>query len=177
MHPESTAQNPESKLYCYDAGKRAIEAHYKRVGIEARVELMPKPLYGFLSHNIQRQKDNPLVSILIPNYNHKAILKTCIDSLYNVNTYKNFEIVIVENNSTEQEIFDYYKELQSEHDNIQVVTYKGEFNYSRINNFGMKYTNGDYVLLLNNDTEVISPNALSEMVGCIIRPEVGACRS
>lgn len=173
MHPESTAQNPESKLYCYDAGKRAIEAHYKRVGVEARVELMPKPLYGFY-HTTYSTKDNPLVSILIPNYNHKAILKTCIDSLYNVNTYKNFEIVIVENNSTEQEIFDYYKELQSEHDNIQVVTYKGEFNYSKINNFGMKYTNGDYVLLLNNDTEVISPNALSEMVGCILRPEVGA---
>lgn len=173
MHPESTAQNPESKLYCYDAGKRAIEAHYKRVGVEASVELMPKPLYGFY-HTTYSTKDNPLVSILIPNYNHKAILKTCIDSLYNVNTYKNFEIVIVENNSTEKEIFDYYEELKKQHDNIQVVTYKGEFNYSRINNFGMKYTNGDYVLLLNNDTEVISPTALSEMVGCILRPEVGA---
>ena len=173
MHPESTAQNPESKLYCYDAGKRAIEAHYKRVGVEASVELMPKPLYGFY-HTTYSTKDNPLVSILIPNYNHKAILKTCIDSLYNVNTYKNFEIVIVENNSTEKEIFDYYEELKKSHDNIQVVTYKGEFNYSRINNFGMKYTNGDYVLLLNNDTEVISPTALSEMVGCILRPEVGA---
>lgn len=173
MHPESTAQNPENKMYCYDTGKRAIEAHYKRVGVEATVEFLPKPMYG-MYHTIYSTKDNPLVSILIPNYNHKAILKTCIDSLYNVNTYKNFEIVIVENNSTEQEIFDYYKELQSEHDNIQVVTYKGEFNYSRINNFGMKYTKGDYVLLLNNDTEVISPNALSEMVGCILRPEVGA---
>lgn len=82
--------------------------------------------------------------------------------------------MIVENNSTEKEIFDYYEELKKLHDNIQVVTYKGEFNYSRINNFGMKYTKGDYVLLLNNDTEMISPNALSEMVGCILRPEVGA---
>lgn len=173
MHPESTAQNPESKLYCYDAGKRAIEAHYKRVGVEATVEFLPKPMYG-MYHTIYSTKDNPLVSILIPNYNHKAILKTCIDSLYNVNTYKNFEIVIVENNSTEKEIFDYYEELKKQHDNIQVVTYKGEFNYSRINNFGMKYTKGDYVLLLNNDTEMISPNALSEMVGCILRPEVGA---
>ena len=173
MHPESTAQNPESKLYCYDAGKRAIEAHYKRVGVEASVELMPKPLYGFY-HTTYSTKDNPLVSILIPNYNHKTILKTCIESLYNVNTYKNFEIVIVENNSTEKEIFDYYEELKKSHNNIQVVTYKGEFNYSKINNFGMKYTKGDYVLLLNNDTEVISPTALSEMVGCILRPEVGA---
>lgn len=173
MHPESTAQNPESKLYCYDAGKRAIEAHYKRIGVEATVEFLPKPMYG-MYHTIYSTKDNPLVSILIPNYNHKAILKTCIDSLYNVNAYKNFEIVIVENNSTEKEIFDYYEELKKLHDNIQVVTYKGEFNYSRINNFGMKYTKGDYVLLLNNDTEMISPNALSEMVGCILRPEVGA---
>lgn len=173
MHPESTAQNPENKMYCYDAGKRAIEAHYKRIGVEATVEFLPKPMYG-MYHTIYSTKDNPLVSILIPNYNHKAILKTCIDSLYNVNTYKNFEIVIVENNSTEKEIFDYYEELKKQHDNIQVVTYKGEFNYSRINNFGMKYTKGDYVLLLNNDTEMISPNALSEMVGCILRPEVGA---
>lgn len=173
MHPESTAQNPESKLYCYDAGKRAIEAHYKRIGVEATVEFLPKPMYG-MYHTIYSTKDNPLVSILIPNYNHKPILKTCIDSLYNVNTYKNFEIVIVENNSTEKEIFDYYEELKKQHDNIQVVTYKGEFNYSRINNFGMKYTKGDYVLLLNNDTEVISPTALSEMAGCILRPEVGA---
>lgn len=173
MHPESTAQNPENKMYCYDAGKRAIEAHYKRIGVEATVEFLPKPMYG-MYHTIYSTKDNPLVSILIPNYNHKAILKTCIDSLYNVNTYKNFEIVIVENNSTEKEIFEYYEELKKLHDNIQVVTYKGEFNYSRINNFGMKYTKGDYVLLLNNDTEVISPNALSEMVGCILRPEVGA---
>lgn len=173
MHPESTAQNPENKMYCYDAGKRAIEAHYKRVGVEAMVEFLPKPMYG-MYHTIYSTKDNPLVSILIPNYNHKSILKTCIDSLYNVNTYKNFEIVIVENNSTEKEIFDYYEELKKQHDNIQVVTYKGEFNYSRINNFGMKYTKGDYVLLLNNDTEVISPTALSEMVGCILRPEVGA---
>lgn len=173
MHPESTAQNPENKMYCYNAGKRAIEAHYKRIGVEATVEFLPKPMYG-MYHTIYSTKDNPLVSILIPNYNHKAILKTCIDSLYNVNTYKNFEIVIVENNSTEKEIFDYYEELKKQHDNIQVVTYKGEFNYSRINNFGMKHTNGDYVLLLNNDTEVISPTALSEMVGCILRPEVGA---
>lgn len=173
MHPQSTAQNPESKMYCYDAGKRAIEAHYKRVGVDAKVELLPKPLYG-MYHTTYSTKENPLVSILIPNYNHKDILKTCIDSLYQVNTYQNFEIVIIENNSTEQEVFDYYETLKKEHDNVQVVTYKGAFNYSKINNFGMKYTKGDYVLLLNNDTEVIAPTALSEMVGCILRPEVGA---
>lgn len=172
MHPESTAQDPESKMYCYDAGKRAIEAHYQRIGVDATVEMLPKPMYG-MYHTVYSLKDQPLISILIPNYNHKAILKTCIDSLYKVNTYQNFEIVIVENNSTEKEIFDYYKELQSEHDNIQIVTYKGEFNFSKINNYGMKYTKGDYVLLLNNDTEIMKSDAISEMVGCILRPEVG----
>ena len=97
-----------------------------------------------------------------------------MDSLYNVNTYKNFEIVIVENNSTDKDIFEYYDMLQKEHDNVKVVTYQGEFNYSKINNFGMKYTKGDYVLLLNNDTEVIEPTAIAEMLGCCLRKEVGA---
>lgn len=174
MHPQSTAMDPESKLYCYTAGQRAIESHYKRIGLkDVKVELMPKPYYGFY-HTTYSTEPNPLVSILIPNYNLKDTLKTCVDSLYNVNTYKNFEIVIVENNSTDKDIFEYYEELQKKHDNVKVVTYQGEFNYSKINNFGMKYTKGDYVLLLNNDTEVIEPTAIAEMLGCCLRKEVGA---
>ena len=173
MHPLSTAQDPESKMYCYEAGKKAIEDHYKRIGVEATVEMMPKPLYG-LYHTKYSTKNNPLVSILIPNMNHKSVLKTCIDSLYNVNSYQNFEIVIVENNSTEQEIFDYYEQLKQEHSNVKVVTWSGEFNYSAINNYGAKYCNGDYILLLNNDTEMIKPDALEEMLGCCMRDEVGA---
>lgn len=172
MHNLSTAQDPESKMYCYEAGKKAIESHYQRTGVKAKVEMMPKPYYG-LYHTIYSTQDDPLVSILIPNMNHKKVLKTCIDSLYKVNNYKNFEIIIIENNSTEQEIFDYYKQLQKEHNNVQVVTWQGEFNYSAINNFGAKYANGEYLLLLNNDTEMMKPDALSEMVGCCMRPEVG----
>lgn len=172
MHMQSTAQNPESKMYCYEAGKKAIEAHYQRIGVEAKVEMMPKPYYG-LYHTIYSTLDNPLVSILIPNMNHKDVLKTCIDSLYQVNKYKNFEIVIIENNSTEQEIFDYYDQLQNEHSNIKVVKWEGKFNYSAINNFGAKYADGEYLLLLNNDTEMMKEDALSEMVGCCMRPEVG----
>ena len=173
MHPLSTAQNPESKMYCYEAGRRAIESHYKRTGVKATVEMMPKPMYG-MYHTIYSTKDNPLVSILIPNMNHKKVLKTCIDSLFNVNQYKNFEIIIIENNSTEKEIFEYYEQIQKEHNNINVVTWNGQFNYSAINNFGAKYANGEYFLLLNNDTEMISKDALSEMVGCCMRSEVGA---
>lgn len=172
MHMQSTAQNPESKMYCYEAGKKAIEAHYQRTGVQAKVEMMPKPYYG-LYHTIYSTQDNPLVSILIPNMNHKDVLKTCIDSLYEVNNYKNFEVIIIENNSTEQEIFDYYDQLQEEHENIKVVKWEKEFNYSAINNFGAKFAEGDYLLLLNNDTEMIKPDALSEMLGCCMRPEVG----
>lgn len=172
MHMQSTAQNPESKMYCYEAGKKAIEAHYQRTGVKAKVEMMPKPYYG-LYHTIYSTQDNPLVSILIPNMNHKDVLKTCIDSLYEVNNYKNFEVIIIENNSTEQEIFDYYDQLQEEHENIKVVKWEKEFNYSAINNFGAKFAKGDYLLLLNNDTEMIKPDALSEMLGCCMRPEVG----
>lgn len=172
MHNLSTAQNPESKMYCYEAGKKAIEAHYQRIGVKATVEMMPKPYYG-LYHTIYSTQDNPLVSILIPNMNHKDVLKTCVDSLYQVNNYKNFEIIIIENNSTEQEIFDYYDQLKKEYENIKVVEWEGEFNYSAINNFGAKFAHGEYLLLLNNDTEMMKEDALSEMVGCCLRSEVG----
>lgn len=172
MHPLSTAQDPESKMYCYVSGKKAIEAHYERMGIDAKVEMLPQPLYG-MYHTTYAIKGEPLVSILIPNMNQKNTLEKCINSLYNVNTYKNFEIVIIENNSTEQEIFDYYKELENTHDNVRIVTWQGVFNYSEINNFGVKHTKGDYILFLNNDTEVISPDAITEMLGCAQREEVG----
>lgn len=172
MHAASTAENPESKLYCYDAGKRAIEDHYKRIGVEATVELMPKPLWGMYKTTYST-KNNPLVSIIIPNMEHKDVLKTCVDSLYNINTYKNFELIIVENNSTSKEIFDYYQELKDKHDNVIIAKWDKEFNYSALNNFGVEHAQGDYYLFLNNDTEVITPTAISEMLGCCMREEVG----
>ncbi len=170
MHSNSTAKNPESKMYCYDAGKKAIEEHYQRIGIKARVE--NKKQWG-MYHTIYETTGNPLVSIVIPNKDQKEILERCIDSLYQKNKYQHFEIIIVENNSETKEIFEYYKDIQKQHDNIQVVMYEGEFNYSAINNFGVKYTKGDYILLLNNDTEVIVEDALSELLGCCMQENVG----
>lgn len=171
MHAASTAENPESKLYCYEAGKKAIEEHYKRSGISAKVEMMPKPLWG-MYHTVYETTGNPLVSIIIPNMEHKNVLKTCIDSLLNVNTYKNIEIIVVENNSTSKEIFDYYDEIE-QYENIKVVRWEKGFNYSALNNFGVQYASGEYLLFLNNDTEVIAPDAISEMLGCCMREEVG----
>lgn len=173
MHPLSTAMDPESKMYCYTSGKKAIESHFKRVGIDATVEMLPRPLYG-MYHCKYTVKDHPLVSILIPNYNHKDLLKGCIESLMNVNTYSNIEIVIVENNSTEQEIFDYYKELEETYSNVKVIYYEGDFNYSKINNYGVRYTHGEYILFLNNDTKVIEPDSIEDMLGVCQREDVGA---
>lgn len=174
MHAASTAQDPESKMYCYEAGKKAIEEHLRRTGVPGTVEMMPKPFWGTY-HTRYETPGDPLVSVIIPNYEHKSVLETCVNSLFEVNTYKNIEIIIVENNSKSEEIFNYYDELQKLHDNVRVVTWDGgEFNYSAINNYGVTFARGDYLLLLNNDTEVISPDAISEMLGCCMREEVGA---
>ena len=173
MHPGSTAADPESKMYCYTAGQKAIQDHLNRCGIDATVEMLGKPYYG-LYHVHYKTAGDPLVSIVIPNYENKKVLERCINSLYRVNTYKNFEVIIIENNSTSDEIFEYYKAIQVAHDNIHVVTWEGkEFNYSAINNYGVRYAKGKYLLFLNNDTEVIAPTAIEEMLGCCMREEVG----
>ena len=173
MHEGSTALNPESKMYCYIAGEKAIQHHLDRIGVKAKVEMRKKPYWG-LYHVEYLLEEESFVSIVIPNYEHEDVLKTCIDSLYNVNTYKNFEIIIVENNSKKKSTFDYYEQVQAEHENVKVVTWEGtEFNFSAINNFGAKYTKGQYLLFLNNDTKVIAPEAIREMVGTCSRKNVG----
>lgn len=173
MHEGSTALNPESKMYCYIAGEKAIQHHLDRIGVKTKVEMRKKPYWG-LYHVEYLLDEDPLVSIVIPNYEHEDVLKTCIDSLYNVNTYKNFEIIIVENNSKKKSTFDYYEQVQADHENVKVVTWEGtEFNFSTINNFGAKYAKGQYLLFLNNDTKVIAPEAIREMVGTCSRNNVG----
>lgn len=173
MHEGSTALNPESKMYCYIAGEKAIQHHLDRIGVKTKVEMRKKPYWG-LYHVEYLLDEDPLVSIVIPNYEHEDVLKTCIDSLYNVNTYKNFEIIIVENNSKKKSTFDYYEQVQADHENVKVVTWEGtEFNFSAINNFGAKYAKGQYLLFLNNDTKVIAPEAIREMVGTCSKNNVG----
>lgn len=168
-HAQSTSENPESKLYAFENGCKAVKAHYDRIGIPAEVE--QGPFYGmYRTHYLW--KEQPLVSILIPNKDHVADLKKCMDSIEEKSTYRNFEFIIVENNSTEEETFAYYKEIEKR-DNVRVLYYKGEFNYSRINNFGAREANGEYVLLLNNDTEMIEPDSIKEMLDVCMRPDVG----
>lgn len=169
VHQASTADNPSSKLYAFDAGKRAIEAHLARIGAKAEVS-HTKDL-GFYRVKYQVQ-GNPLVSIVIPNKDEKETLKKCLESIWQKTSYSNYEIILVENNSTTQEIRDYYKELDGK-ERVRVVYWDKEFNYSAINNFGISYAKGEYILCLNNDITVISPDWLEELLANCQRPEVG----
>lgn len=170
-HPASTAGNPASKMYAYEAGRSAIAAHYNRIGMDATVEMTK---YWGRYRTYLPVHDTPLISIIIPNKDHKKDLKKCIDSIYAKSTYSNFEIIIVENNSVTKDIFEYYDSLLEAHKNISVITWNKGFNYSAINNFGVTKAKGDYLLLLNNDIEVKTENWMEEMLGYCLRDDVGA---
>lgn len=170
-HRDSTANNPQSKLYAFDAGGKAIQAHYERMGIA--VEKVEKGVEYGVYHTVFVLKEQPLVSIIVANKDHAADLDTLIASLVERMTYQNWEMIIVENNSTQSETFEFYDKIQAKHANIQVVTWEREFNYSAINNYGASFAKGAYLLLLNNDVKVISPNLMEEMLGYCQRDDVG----
>ena len=171
-HQDSTASNPESKMYAFEAGARAIKAHFDRLGIE--VESIEKGVDFGKYHTRFKIKGEPLVSVIIPNKDHRLDLDVCVKSLMEKATYKNLEYIVIENNSTEKATFEYYEQMEKEHDNFHVVTWEREFNYSAINNFGEKYAKGEYLLFLNNDTEIIEPDCIQEMLGYCQREDVGA---
>lgn len=168
-HMGSTAANPESKTYAIEAGRLALEAHYRRMGIPASVE---QAEYFGMYHTVYHWEDTPLVSILIPNKDHVEDLRKCMDSIDKRSSYRNYEYIIIENNSTDRETFLYYEEIKKRA-NVTVAVYQGDFNFSRINNFGEQYAKGDYLLLLNNDTEMIGADCLREMLNYCMREDVG----
>ena len=114
------------------------------------------------------------MSVIIPNKDHADDLSQCIASIQEKSAYRNFELVIVENNSTDEETFSYYQKLQREYENVRVVYYEGGFNYAKINNFGVQEAAGEYLLLLNNDTEMIDGEVIGELLGYCMREDVGA---
>ena len=167
-HEASTADNPDSKLYAYEAGKKAVAEHLQRMGLKGTVTDTPD--YGFYRVKYQVQGE-PLVSIIIPNKDQKETLEKCLRSIREKTTYSNIEILIVENNSTEKETFHYYKSLLGE-EKIRLLRYKGSFNFSAINNYAVRKARGEYLLFLNNDIEVQSPDWIEEMLANCQRPEV-----
>ena len=126
-------------------------------------------------NNISNRKYCPMISVIIPNYEHADDLRRCVESLLYINTYKNIEIIIVENNSTSEEIFSCYDELLREHpDAIRLEKWEGNFNYSAINNYGASRAKGELLLLLNNDTKIIEPDSLWAMAEYAVRDNTGA---
>lgn len=171
-HKNSTAGNSGCKSYAYDAAIRAIQAHYDRLGIPAKVEMTEHTGLYRSRYTIQ---GNPMVSVIIPNKDHIEELRKCISSLEEKNAYENLEIIIVENNSEKEETFAYYKELEENNPRVKVVFWEEkEFNYSAINNFGVKHASGEYLLLLNNDIEFITKDCIEELLGPCQRSDVGA---
>lgn len=168
VHKASTADNPASKMYAFDAGKRAIEEHLVRCRTKGTVQHTKDLGFYRVKYEICGE---PLVSIIIPNKDQSEALKKCLDSIREKTSYRNYEIIIVENNSEEPETFAFYKKIAGE--KIKIVTWEGEFNYSAINNFGVRHARGDYLLLLNNDVEIINGDWLTEMLSHCQRKEVG----
>jgi GT2 family glycosyltransferase len=170
-HAGSVASDITAKDYAIEAARGAVadslRSHgYKnfRISSTRAFETIFK-----ISYEIE---GNPLISIVIPNKDHIDDLKRCITSIKEKSTYDNYEIIIVENNSKSKEIFDYYKEIEC--DNIKIIRYEGGFNYSKICNLGVSKAEGEYILLLNNDVQVITVNWLEEMLMYAQRSDVGA---
>lgn len=171
--PTSVASNISAKTYCLEAAVKALYAHYERMGVPVDEVSMIPGTPGFYKTDYTITKPGK-VSILIPSCDHSGDLRTCVESIFRKTTYADYEIIVVENNSKEPATFRCYERLQKEHKNLKVVTWKGTgFNYSALNNFGAKYAEGEYLLLLNNDTEVISPRWLEEMVMYAQQKRVG----
>lgn len=184
-HAGSVASGIGAKPYAVAAAKGAVAEHLRKHGYEnfkitstRAFETIFKIRYEIIG--------NPKISIVIANKDHAEDLKRCIQSIYEKSTYDNWEIIVVENNSTQQSTWDYYKELTgadakkgqavSEDGKVKVVVYQtdGSFNYSAVNNFGVGFAQGEYILLLNNDIEVITVNWLEELLMYAQREDVGA---
>lgn len=169
----STAKSGSEKSYAFEAGIKALQKHVERCGAKAVVKAHPRVPYGSGYDVVYELESEPLVSVIIPNKDNIDLLSRCIDSIFDRTTYSNFEIIVVENNSEEEETFDYYDRIQKEHDQVQVVYYEGGFNYSAVNNFGVSCAQGEYLLLLNNDTEVVTENWMERMLGLCMRESTG----
>lgn len=168
-HQSSTADNPDSKRYAFEAGRRAVEANLERCGLKGQVSHTKD--YGFyrVTYPVQGR---PFVSIIIPNKDAKEDLEKCVNSILTKSTYENYEILIAENNSVGSEIFAYYKQL-SQNPKIRLLRWKHPFNYSAINNYAASKAKGEYFLFLNNDTEVITPGWIEELLGFCQRKDTG----
>ena len=172
-HAASVASNISAKEYAIDAAKGAVADHLRKHGY-TDFRITSTRAFETIFKIRYKIEGSPLITIVIPNKDHASDLKRCVTSILDKSTYTNFEIIIVENNSTEAKTFELYEELKELSEKVSVVKFEGEFNYSAVNNFGVSFAKGEYILLLNNDTEVITLNWLEEMLMYAQREDVGA---
>jgi GT2 family glycosyltransferase len=166
----STAAAGSEKTYAYDAGLRALREHLERIGSNAKVEAAPDtPFYRI---RMPVPEPQPLVSLIISTRDKVDLLKGCVESILTRTTYRNYEIVIVNNNSEEPETLAYFATLRRR-PNVRILDYPAPFNFSAINNFAVEQAVGEIVGLINNDTEIISPGWLCEMVSWAAQPDIG----
>ena len=171
-HKESVASDINAKSYAIDAAKGAVADHLRSQGFE-HFEITSTKAFETIFRIRYEILGIPKISIVIPNKDHYEDLKRCVTSIIDRSSYDNYEIIIVENGSKTQEIFQYYDQLR-QNPKIRVLTYEDEFNYSRINNLGVSAAEGSYVVLLNNDTQVITLNWMEELLMYAQREDVGA---
>ncbi|WP_455615382.1 glycosyltransferase family 2 protein [Eisenbergiella sp.] len=172
LHAGSVASGIEAKPYAIESARGAVADHLRKHGFEHFTITSTRAFETIFKITYEIIGD-PKISIIIPNKDHVEDLRRCVTSIIEKSTYDNYEIVIVENNSESKEIFSYYEELKN-NPSIKIVTFQGAFNYSAVNNFGVGAATGDYVLLLNNDTQVITVNWLEELLMYAQREDVGA---
>jgi len=172
-HSGSVASNISAKEYAIDAAKGAVADHLRSHGYRD-FKITGTRAFETIFKIRYRINGTPLITIVIPNKDHVPDLKRCVTSILERSTYTNYEIIIVENNSTDPKTFELYEDLKTMSEKISVVNFEGEFNYSAVNNYGVSFAKGEYILLLNNDTEVITVNWLEEMLMYAQREDVGA---
>ncbi|WP_022942139.1 glycosyltransferase family 2 protein [Psychromonas hadalis] len=169
MHAESTALNSDAKSYTVALGKKALTEHLQRKSISAVVDFGNLDNYFHVQY---KPKQWPKVSIVIPTRDHKSVLETCVSSLLSKTDYPDYEIVIMDNQTSDIDALSYLSAINNLK-NINVFKHDKVFNYSEINNVAVDKASGDVVVLLNNDTEVINASWLKELVGLAMQADVG----
>lgn len=157
------------------AFRECVAEHLQRSQIPARVQQGLLPNTNFVEY---LHDHTPLVSIVVPTKDQRALLEACIESVLTQTSYPNFEVLVVDNGSTQPDAIEYLQSLPARSDRVKVLPYPHPYNFSTMNNFAVEHAAGDYVLLLNNDTQVVQPDWLNHMMGQAQRADVGAvgCR-
>ena len=174
VHETSASDGFDNANDLLGADMRALEARMQRKGAFAKVQPNPRLPFGSGFEVTYKLTSSPLVSVIIPNKDNTDMLSRCIESIIERTTYSNYEIIIVENNSEESGTFEYYDRIQAQYERVRIVRYCGAFNYSLVNNYGVGSASGDYLLFLNNDTEIVTEDWMERMLALCARDSTGA---